>query len=415
MENDESKQKYIILCNLICLATICGLTIVGLLLLCFTRNVSGGIAAVVVAQAFFFPIYLNERGHALLAKVFTIQFANSMIIVMACIYSHETFLPNYYFPTVTSACFLFSYEQRKWLFVCVLSTLGGYVIEGTSLRYYLPAYNLGKDVGTSNIILLMGNIIVIVLDVFAYIYITKQRENQLVAKQKIILETQALLELQNEDLQTFSAAASHSLQTPLHILKYFFQAHVRLWEAPKKEHMEIIESSLDQMDQLVTGLFSYNHILHMDEEYSFFNVMSELELIKKRMELKFPAGRVRIPGGMLLVRTNRMLFSIIIHNLADNGLKYNIAETPSLSIEVEQTETTFSTTVSDNGIGIDERHFIRIFEPFRRIDTGNGMPGNGLGLAGAKRAAERLGGKLFCKKSSRAGSLFRLELPRLDG
>jgi signal transduction histidine kinase len=389
---------------------------VSILLLCLTSNLSGGISAFVVAVCFLSSIYMNAKGYALFAKIFTIQFADIMILLMSCIYSHHTFLQVGYFPTITSACFLFPYEERKWLYICVLSTLGFYILEATELHKILPSYDLGRDVPTSNLILLAGNILVIILDVFAFIHITRQREDQLLGKQQVILDTQRLLQVQNEDLKTFSIAASHSLQTPLHILKYFlnkFKADHHMSEegSPADEQIELIEISLMQMDQLVAGLFSYNRILHIDAEYSFFNMIDELEEIKKRMEAKFAHCRISIPRRPVRVRTNRMLFSIIIQNLVDNGLKYNRSETALISIALEQTEKLTSAMVFDNGVGIEEAYFETIFEPFKRVNTSDGIYGNGLGLSGAKRAAERIGGRLFCKGSSNAGSIFQLDLP----
>jgi signal transduction histidine kinase len=325
-EKDESKQKYIILSNLICLAT-CGQTVVvSVLLLCLTNNVSGGISAVLVGACFLTPIYMNAKGYALLAKIFTIQFADVVILLMSCIYSHHTFLQVSYFPVITAACFLFPYEERKWWYICVLSTLALYIVEVTDLHNYLPSYDLLRDVPVTNLIVLAGNILVILLDVFAFIHITRHREAQLIGKQQAILDTQRLLQVQNEDLKTFGIAASHSLQTPLHILKYFLnkikeERRTNENGSAEDEQIELIEISLRQIDQLIAGLFSYNRIIQIDVEYSVFDMIDELEEIRKRMEVKFMHCRIGIPGGPIWVRTNRMLFSIIIHNLIDNGVK----------------------------------------------------------------------------------------------
>ncbi len=82
-----------------------------------------------------------------------------------------------------------------------------------------------------------------------------------------------------------------------------------------------------------------------------------------------------------------------------------------MSIEYIIKDSVFSLIVKDNGIGINKIYFDKIFEPFKKLNNQNLFIGTGLGLSGAKRAAEKIGGQLFCKDSSLNGSTFQLDLP----
>jgi signal transduction histidine kinase len=66
--------------------------------------------------------------------------------------------------------------------------------------------------------------------------------------------------------------------------------------------------------------------------------------------------------------------------------------------------------VSDNGIGIAQKHYERIFEPFKRLHGTEKYQGSGLGLATCKKIVERHGGMIRCESRLGEGSSFLFTL-----
>jgi signal transduction histidine kinase len=66
--------------------------------------------------------------------------------------------------------------------------------------------------------------------------------------------------------------------------------------------------------------------------------------------------------------------------------------------------------VQDQGIGIEERHFDRIFEVFERLHGQESFSGTGIGLAIVKKAMERMKGRCGVDSKVDAGSRFWIEL-----
>ena len=70
-------------------------------------------------------------------------------------------------------------------------------------------------------------------------------------------------------------------------------------------------------------------------------------------------------------------------------------------------------TVSDNGIGFDEKYLDRIFVPFQRLHGRSEYEGTGIGLAICKKIAERHDGSITANSRPGEGTNFILTLPTM--
>jgi signal transduction histidine kinase len=106
----------------------------------------------------------------------------------------------------------------------------------------------------------------------------------------------------------------------------------------------------------------------------------------------------------------------LLQNLISNGIKYCETVPPTISITATPSDdNSWLFAVSDNGIGIPQKHHERIFEPFKRLHGTTKYQGSGLGLATCKKIVERHGGAIRCQSGSGEGSIFFFTLRETFG
>ena len=71
-------------------------------------------------------------------------------------------------------------------------------------------------------------------------------------------------------------------------------------------------------------------------------------------------------------------------------------------------------SIADNGPGIEEKHFERIFRMFQVISDKEESEGTGVGLTVAKKIVELYGGKIWVESKVGQGSIFFFTLPKQE-
>jgi signal transduction histidine kinase len=100
----------------------------------------------------------------------------------------------------------------------------------------------------------------------------------------------------------------------------------------------------------------------------------------------------------------------LISNLLSNAVKYSLnGGMVQVELRCEQGDVVLA--VTDQGIGVPPDDIERLFDPFHRAKNAAGVPGAGLGLAIARRAAEAHGGSIAVESTEGVGSTFTVRLP----
>jgi len=106
----------------------------------------------------------------------------------------------------------------------------------------------------------------------------------------------------------------------------------------------------------------------------------------------------------------RVRIGQVFANLISNAVEYNDKEHAEITIGFEDHVDEVEFFVADNGPGIEERYFEKIFKIFQRLSSDGS--GTGVGLALVKKIIQDHKGRIWVESEVGQGTTFRFVLPK---
>jgi PAS domain S-box-containing protein len=225
------------------------------------------------------------------------------------------------------------------------------------------------------------------------------------------------LQRSNEELQRFAYVASHDLQEPLRSIVSFSQLLERRYrgklDQDADEYIAFIVDGGNRMQRLIQDLLTLSRIETLAGEPVPVDAGRAVmdALVAFNGQVRELGGTVTV-GPLPTVRTDPRQLEQVFANLVGNAIKYRREGVPlEIRIAAKRTNGMVEFSVADNGIGIEEQYYDRIFEMFRRLHTHDKYSGTWIGLAVVKRIVERCGGTIRVESRPGEGSTFFFTLP----
>ena len=228
-----------------------------------------------------------------------------------------------------------------------------------------------------------------------------------------VFERTAQLQSANKELESFSYSISHDLRAPLRAIFGFSQIisqrHKDSLNAEGRQYVDYVVDASIRMEQLINDLLSYSRLGRagvtlvpvaltkiIDDVYSDF-----------KAELKEINGTFETDNELPTILGDDSLLHQIFSNLIGNAIKYRRAEVPlKINIQSEPIAEGYQVKVIDNGIGISDKHYDKIFNVFQRLHSETKYSGTGIGLANVKKAVTLLRGTIQVESIVNSGSTF---------
>ncbi|WP_083470336.1 PAS domain-containing sensor histidine kinase [Rufibacter tibetensis] len=238
--------------------------------------------------------------------------------------------------------------------------------------------------------------------------LTERRRNE-----ELTQKNQELVRI-NNDLDNFVYTASHDLKSPITNLEGLLSA---LQEdlGPDGEKFNqllvLMQGSIGTLRKVITDLSEVTKIQPEAIGSESINLPGLLEEVKENLRTLISSSNAEVTTSELTfqnLRYSRKNLRSILYNLVSNGIKYaDPQRKPQVSISTFITDAgEFALSVTDNGLGIPNNQFNKIFGMFKRVH--DHVEGSGVGLYLVKRILDNSGDRIEVKSEVGKGSEFTI-------
>ena len=225
------------------------------------------------------------------------------------------------------------------------------------------------------------------------------------------------LERSNRDLELFAHSVSHDLQSPLRTIANYCQllekhAAAKL-DAEEREFLDFAVDGAHRMKRLLDDLLAYSRVSTKAKEIHPVDANDVLREAIGNLQAAIQEHQATIEFDLLpTVVADATQLMQLFQNLLGNAIRYRRDEPPTIHVAAHEEAELWRFAVRDNGVGIEARHFERIFQIFQRLYAEHEIPGSGVGLSICKRIVERHGGQIWVESVPGQGSTFFFTLPK---
>lgn len=215
------------------------------------------------------------------------------------------------------------------------------------------------------------------------------------------------------------AEISHDLKSPLTSIRAYSEA-IRDGVAASPEaiakYIDTVCRKEQEIEDMVNNLFEFSK-LDMNElplNMCRLELKTEIEAAAADRTQKASISTERI--SLRPVMADRTQLHRIVQNIIDNSIKYSGRARVNIVIHDEDWGEFVKLYFDDDGQGIADGRYEKLFDLFYRADPSRdrSKDGSGIGLAVVKKAAEQMGGSVTACKSGLGGLCIVISLRKAD-
>ncbi len=223
------------------------------------------------------------------------------------------------------------------------------------------------------------------------------------------------LEHVNKELKDFAYIVSHDLKAPLRgineISSWIYEDYNKVLNKEGKENLKLLRERTTRMNDMIKGILQYSRVGRIEGEAEEVDLN---KLLKDVIDLLNPPKniKIKVENKLPTYKADRTRLTQIFENLLSNAIKY--IDKPKGIVKVGCTEEGdyWKFSVTDNGPGIEEKHYEKIFKIFQTLKSEPSEGNTGIGLTIVKKIIDLYKGRIWVESEIGKGTTFYFILPK---
>ncbi len=219
----------------------------------------------------------------------------------------------------------------------------------------------------------------------------------------------------NRELNDFASIVSHDLKAPLRAIgslaHWLVTDYSDKFDDQGKEQVNLLISRVRRLDSLVGCIFEYSRAGCAHEERTEVDLN---RLVSNVIDMLSPPENITVVVENVLptVVCQKARFEQVFQNLLSNAIKFMDKPAGEIRIGCAAAGEYWKFSVADNGPGIEEKYFEKIFKLFETLKSRGASESTGFGLALVKKIVEMYGGRVWVESKVGQGSVFYFTFKR---
>jgi PAS domain S-box-containing protein len=221
----------------------------------------------------------------------------------------------------------------------------------------------------------------------------------------------------NQELKDFAYVVSHDLKAPLRGIKtiadWISTDYADKLDNDGKEQLSLLANRVDRMHNLIDGILQYSRVGRTEEEKVVVNLN---ELVTEAIDMIAPPENITITieNKLPTIECEQTRIIQVFQNLLSNAVKYMDKPNGQIKVGCVEEGAFWKFSVADNGPGIEEKYFEKIFKIFQTLTPRDEFESTGIGLTVVKKIVELYKGKIWLESKVGEGTTFFFTLPKQE-
>lgn len=213
----------------------------------------------------------------------------------------------------------------------------------------------------------------------------------------------------NKDLDDFAYIVSHDLKAPLRAIKtlseWIYEDYAELLGDDGQHQMKLLQNRVIRMHEFIESLLEFSRLGRDEVSKEAFDLNEAMAQIIDSFQ-PLENFEIKVTTKLPTIVGEKVRIEQVFQNLISNGMKYNDKPKGIIEISHQEDDNYYTFMVADNGKGIDEKYFEKIFQIFQTLEARDNYESTGIGLTIVKKIVESHEGKITLESEVGKGTTF---------